>query len=123
MTPKQAEAIKRHGEQLNAIFQTGLDPVELCKKLHRIQSQADRYISAYCNGDIDDIDSQTEKTLDRLDKLLNFRAKNIPVFVNRDPRGYALKISDYYIRQADIKIHRDWGGYGILCPEFDKFGN
>ena len=43
----------------------------------------------------------------------------VPVFVNRDPRGYALKIEDEYVRANGLQIHRDWGGYGILAPEID----
>jgi len=42
----------------------------------------------------------------------------IPVFFNSDPRGYALKIKDDYTR--DITIYRDWGGYGILAPDFSE---
>lgn len=68
--------------------------------------------------------------------LIDFRAIRehkplVPVFINRDPRGYALKIDDEWIRQqrADHRtvhmagIHQDWGGYGILAPEIGKDGN
>ena len=46
----------------------------------------------------------------------------VPVFINRDPRGYALKIeSDWmetYARKAGgDRITQDWGGYGIIAPE------
>lgn len=37
MTSQQAQAIQLHGENLNRIFNTGLKPIELCKKLRRIQ--------------------------------------------------------------------------------------
>ena len=40
------------------------------------------------------------------------------IFVNGDCRGYALKIFDDYIRKNDITIYRDWGGYGIIAPDF-----
>ena len=41
------------------------------------------------------------------------------IFVNGDCRGYALKIDDKYIRENNIKLHCDWGGYGIIAPDFN----
>ena len=41
----------------------------------------------------------------------------VAIFLNLDPRGYALKIDDQDARALDI--YKDWGGYGIICPEFD----
>ena len=29
--------IKKHGEQLNTIFNTGIEPIALCKKLRRLE--------------------------------------------------------------------------------------
>lgn len=44
-------------------------------------------------------------------------------FVNGDARGYALKIdNDTPAGKAlidAVKLHTDWGGYGILSPEID----
>ena len=43
------------------------------------------------------------------------------VFINGDPRGYALKIDDkYQDRLHKVGIHRDWGGYGIIAPDFSE---
>ena len=40
---------------------------------------------------------------------------NIKNFIiNRDPRGYALKIKP----NTYDTLHRDFGGYGILSPEY-----
>jgi hypothetical protein len=52
-----------------------------------------------------------------LDRILNFRKQGIPVFTNGDPRGYILKIKEDYMRENQVKIERDWGGYGIIAPE------
>ncbi len=41
----------------------------------------------------------------------------IPVFINRDPRGYALKINDEWMRANNAKLETDWGGYGLIAPE------
>lgn len=68
-------------------------------------------------------------------QVVDFRAiRNrqplVPIFVNRDPRGYALKIDEAWVREysnnnpppsaanhAVCRLHRDWGGYGIIAPD------
>jgi hypothetical protein len=45
-------------------------------------------------------------------------SKQVPMFINRDPRGYSLKIDDEYCREHKLNIHQDWGGYGIIAPDF-----
>ena len=124
MTEKQRQAIERHGENLNKIFNTGLDPVKLCKKLISIERKAHNQAEDYCNGamTMDQWEDFEISLLERLDKILNFTERKILVFINGDPRGYALKIHDKYIRDNDITIHRDWGGYGIIAPEIGKDG-
>lgn len=74
----------------------------------------------YCNGNIDEdhYDKATQRTMHKLDLILHFYRDNIPVFINSDPRGYALKIDDSYIRDNNIVIERDWGGYGLIAPDF-----
>jgi hypothetical protein len=121
---KMMNQIESHGNDLARIFWiNGADPVKLSKQVHAIEVKAHKLATDYCNGE-NGVDSETwepltDKILDRLDKILNFRAQNIPVFVNGDARGYALKIDDEYVRKYGLKIHTDWGGYGILAPEFD----
>lgn len=59
-----------------------------------------------------------EKTiLSELDTILGFVKAKVPVFLNGDPRGYALKIDDAWVRKNNVTIARDMGGYGIICPE------
>ncbi len=50
----------------------------------------------------------------------SIRAKRplVPIFVNRDPRGYALKVSEYWMRANPGSLPADWGGYGLIAPEF-----
>ena len=112
--------IQRHGEKVNAIFNTGIESIELYKKLKRIENKAHGLAEDYCNGKIetDEIESVDKKILDAVDKILNFRKLGIPVFYNKDPRGYALKIQDDYVREHELQIHTDVGGDGILAPDF-----
>ena len=112
--------IQRHGENLNKIFHTGIEPIFLCKKLHRLELEYNRLAVDFCNGvfDCDTWENHQTKAEIAVDKLLGYRSKNIPVFINGDPRGYTLKIREDYIRGKNIDLHRDFGGYGILAPDF-----
>ena len=92
--------------------------------LCRLERRASRNAERICNGDIQRSDTGQElydkRILDAVDALTGFRSKGIPVFVNGDPRGYALKIEDAWTRANDsepeIRLERDAGGYGLLAP-------
>jgi len=124
MTKKQrkAESILRHGFRLQRIFPATreMSPVALAKSLHRIEVEAHRLAEAECSRPLAEGYSERKESsiLRRLDALLGFKAAGVPVFLNGDPRGYALKIEDSYVREHNVEIERDWGGYGILAPEF-----
>jgi hypothetical protein len=127
MNAKTQAAVMAHGQNLIALFHLpkDTDPVTLCKKLRRLEREASNIGLRLCNGPEypteDAADIATERILDRVDKLIGFRALGIPVFVNRDPRGYALKIDYEHMLQnhkgAVARLHRDWGGYGIIAPD------
>lgn len=128
MTEVQEQSIARHGENLLAIFPkaTERDHVKLCRKLRRLEVQAYEIALRACNGpgypNEDDEDKLIDAVLDKVDALLGFRKAGVPVFVNRDARGYSLKIDSDYVRDNGLKVHKDWGGYGILAPEINKKG-
>lgn len=120
--------IEQHGQNLLAIFPDASerDPVKLCKKLRKLETIAAEIGLQLCNGpelQLDEADKRVEAVLAKVNKLLG-NAGSVPVFVNLDPRGYALKIDDEWLtaQRADHRtaykaaIHRDWGGYGILAP-------
>ena len=121
MKTEQLNKIVEHGKKLNKIFNTGLDPLVLCKKLRRIETKANRLAVDYCNGDI----SMTQwiayenKAIVSLRKILNWNSNKIHIFINSDPRGYALKIHDKTVKDLDLDIERDWGGYGLIAPEIN----
>lgn len=130
MTPKQMQAIIRHGETLKAIFK--LPPttnlVELCKQLRRLETKAHKAAEDWCNGDIDQgqSDAIDARTLANLHKILGPESLKLPIFINHDPRGYALKLADdwtrFYNTTHEPRLYQDWGGYGILAPEIGKEG-
>lgn len=133
MTPKQLEAITRHGNQLNAIFHTGLDPVTPCKKLRRIEGAAHKLAEDACNYlsmESEEFENRYHVIKARLFAVLEIDCPNnrlaTHVKINLDPRGYALKLNDDFTaalrENRNIKIYTDWGGFGILAPEFGKDG-
>ena len=134
---KMYAAIEAHGDNLNAIFNTDFDSVTLCKKLRRLEKKAAMAATCLCNTNTlhllelnkytgYDVPQATEDEkqkffddiLNSLDKVLGFRAKEIPVFINYDPRGYALKIRSEYVKGKEIMT--DWGGDGIISPDFSR---
>ena len=117
---KMYQAISKHGADLNYIFKTDLDDITLSKKLFSLENKAHKLATDYCNGDIqtDNWDNLVEPILKRVRTILN-TTDTYPIFVNGDCRGYALKIKDDYVKKTNMKIYQDWGGYGILAPDFN----
>lgn len=109
--------IERHGSILNEVFKTGIMPVELSKKLRRLEVKAHKIATDYCNGDngvdSENIDTFTEPIIKAVKKILGHDA---PVFFNGDARGYALKLEPEFVKDKDI--YKDWGGNGIVAPDF-----
>jgi len=123
---KMYEKIRIHGENLNAIFNTGLDPVTLCKRLRTIDLKAHRLCEDECNTG-ETHDAELCKLLTRAKKILFSNPETLAneklykaVFINGDPRGYTLKIKSEYVAENNVSIYRDWGGYGILAPDFTE---
>lgn len=119
---KMYQDIRKHGEQLKAIFGLDVDAVKLCKSLFRIEHKAHQMATDYCNGtggiDTDNWDAKIAPIMAKVDKILSYTTKKIPVFLNGDARGYALKIDSNSAK--NMCIHKDWGGYGIIAPDFGE---
>jgi hypothetical protein len=117
-------AIERHGENLKAIFglPTDTDPVTLCKKLRRIENSASAHALRACNFGISDAEHERIKknVMRQLAKVLG-PVNEATVWMNWDPRGYALKLTEEASKTANI--HKDWGGYGILAPDYSEGDN
>ena len=109
--------IKKHGDNLKAIFKIDIDSTKLCKMLFRLENKAHQLATDFCNGDINQLewDTKGDKILAKVETILKDK-KNL--LLNGDARGYALKIDDKYIRDNNLTIYRDFGGYGIIAPDF-----
>ena len=113
---KMYAAIERHGRQLLKLFPNAKqpDPIALCKALRRWEGQASARATDYCNGKIEQ--DEWERISDRIRASVNTYLGTDRVWINGDPRGYALKID----LQPGEELHRDWGGYGIIAPDFTE---
>lgn len=111
----------RQGQRLNVIFHTGIPAFELYCKVRAIEKEAGKLAEDCCNHlsmESDEFKDREAKIKDKIEKLLSSGPQKIPVFINFDPRGYALKIESEYVKQHSLEIERDWGGYGIIAPAF-----
>ena len=92
------------------------------KRLHRIEARLNRIFTNECNGTVEITEEQEEKRDAKILKELRSLLPGLKtIFLNGDPRGYALKIKPEEreeLRNKDINLYSDWGGYGILAPEF-----
>lgn len=118
-----ARGYVRHLEALETLNQTRphgpavtLTPEEF-GKLVRIERKANRDAVALCNGEIEqeEFEKREERHLAKVRALLGHPLPGL--FVNGDPRGYALKI-DPERQPLPEGMHTDWGSYGIIAPQF-----
>jgi len=116
------EKIEKHGKSLCRVFgfNENDDPIKLSKRLYGLELRAHEETTKYCNGDIDteNWDSVSDKLCNRLEKIIG-KCNMHKVFINTDARGYALKLTEETSKLYN-DIHKDWGGYGILAPDFNE---
>ena len=87
------------------------------RQLHRLELQANRLACDLCNGDVDQ--EKADAAFDRIkEKVRQLFGGTLPngFFINRDPRGYALKLEN---NSVPYRLHKDMGGYQILAPQID----
>jgi hypothetical protein len=80
----------------------------------RIEEQGSRHAEKLCSdAEYCSNHGQVERNTD----LITWAAQNLldsdRVWLNQDPRGYALKID---LKEGE-RLHTDWGGYGIIAPD------
>ena len=98
------------------------DGKKLSLKLLKLEREAHKAATDYCNGDngmtCEKWEAFTSNMTWRIFKLFSYQVPGLQI--NGDARGYALKIDDEKVRTfypQEIGFYRDMGGYGILSPE------
>lgn len=113
----KAQAIKSHLYDLSKVFGKYISFHDF-SRLKEIEKEGHAMAEAYCNGTIDsDEYDKEERRMMREIGTLTLASDGI-IHLNGDPRGYFLKINNEWIRENCRDFgHKDWGGYGIVCPE------
>src|SRR5690242_9744126 len=86
------------------------------RKLRQIEQRANAFALQLCNGP-ELTEAEQDAITEEITKAVAavFGGKVPPgFFVNRDPRGYALKL---HPASVPFALHEDWGRYQILAPE------
>lgn len=112
----QREFIKQqretHHKALEKLTGRPGEGLKIWRRLRRLEARAHRITTALCNGEVTQDDVET--ALDAVKAEVSEITGPDFLYLNRDPRGYALKLRQ---DAPDYGLHRDWGGYQILAPE------
>ena len=116
--------IKKHGEDIKKIFSlpADTDPIKLCKKLRQYEIKAQRVQDIHAAGKYEEAAREEALLLVGLVilTLKQTSGNEFGIFINRDQRGYALKIPDEIVKEKNLTIHKDWGGFGIIAPDLNE---
>ena len=124
---KMYARIKKHGEDIKKIFSlpASTDPIKLCKSLRRLETKAQRIQEIHSSGKYEEAAKEEAQLMNKLKNLL--KPDSTPeeflkfgIFLNTDPRGYALKIPDDIVEEKNLTIHKDWGEFGIIAPDLNE---
>lgn len=118
MKPQDKTRLQKYLGALNFVLNVPLTFSALTE-LAEIEREGHQLAEQYCNGDVSASEHSIleNRLIRRVQRLVgDFEALHF----NSDPRGHFLKIEDGYMRtQAqDSGLETDWGGYGILVPEW-----
>lgn len=100
-----------------------IDGWEIYRRLHRIETSMHTWVERQCSDANYRLTEEQEKAkeervLRRIHHILNDPEYKIPIEINGDPRGNALKIDPEWTKVNAPQLTTDWGGHGILAPEF-----
>lgn len=110
----QARTLAAHLDALRTMGAT--DPTQAVVTLRRLERLGQRVMENYCN--LPDMDKAVAAYKSLVIRSLTpiFGALPAGLIINRDPRGYILKIDGEKCPDCPLPV-KDWGGYFILAPE------
>lgn len=126
-TSEVIRARERHHKALEALAKS-IDPkstadgLNLWRRLNRVERMARKASEDYCNGVIGIADMDYKAALAEAQVINIFGGLPKGFHVNRDPRGYALKLSsnDNGTEAATpFALEQDWGRNQILAPTIE----
>lgn len=106
----------KHWVQLKELGYIGASMAQI----NAIERRAHQLAENICNIPMSEATrNRREQTI--LDQVTHVFGGELPkgFYLNLDPRGYALKLDNEVFAAGTMPIsYIDWGGYGILAPEF-----
>ena len=122
----EAQRMIKHIQALRKLFPrcSETDTQVMWSRLKLLEARGHALGLRMCNGPAFESEEESEelgdRILQRLDEILGYKKSKIPVFLNLDPRGCALKIDSEWVgKSAKVAgLARDMGGYVTLVPEF-----
>ena len=110
-----------------------LSGLQIWRRLRKLEVKASRIATANCNGQPyegerpQDGDKWKQAIRLKISQILGREIgayKESGIFINTDPRGYALKMEEQRKGlPGEVLIpegmQTDWGGYGLLAPVID----
>lgn len=119
-TPEQVQRWRdNHHRALESLATNGKSGLSLWRALLRIERKAHGYATALCIRDISEAEQNRVEREIRESVRKAFGCIPAGFHLNRDPRGYALKIDPDNGANIPEGMRKDWGGYGILAAEID----
>lgn len=122
--PMYEKQIAEHISNVNKLLNAKLNRAGY-DFLLQLEEVSHKQCESWCNvGYTDDERDDFEKLVFKLIcDVLHIDGHEAIIF-NGDPRGYALKVCDDFVRKSTVNIYRDMGGYGILVPNFaEQYSN
>lgn len=108
----------QHHDALKAMMPANstLSGLQVWRKLRRLEGKAHALAVALCNRPVSE-DEDNRITAEVESKVEKLFGRKLPgFFINRDPRGYALKLKP---KSVPYPLQRDWGDYQILAPDIN----
>lgn len=84
------------------------------QRLRALEQTAHKNAEKYANGEIGEGLYEGKKSRMMLE-IKSILKNSVHVFINNDPRGYAIKTDQN--EAEEFGIEQDWGKYGIIAPE------
>ncbi len=116
------EKANYHFKALEALlikYNINLSVQEVYSQLDLLERRATKIVEKFSNGKmtLDELEIMLEKIRKKVNKIFNGKLQGL--IIDRDPRGYILKLSieiTNNLENEGISLIKDWGGYGILAP-------
>jgi len=104
----------------NLFIVTEAEANRMFGQLRRAECKLNRLFNAACERNLT---GHEEAKIEHIKTHIKSITNNVKgLYFNSDPRGYSIKIDDSVnrkLRNKGVNLYSDWGGYGILAPDFN----